>query len=355
MGEQQMKSEDIARLAGVSRSTVSRVINNYPNVPDETREKVMRIIEEVGYEPNTSAQILAGKANNTIGLFVVSIYDHENIYQNSYYSSIVNAAIDAANSSGYYVLIHTIYSAADYCRVFQTISQKRISGAIIVGNEKDTEQIRRLIQLRVPVGIVDYDPNRLSENDLAHSNLVVVNSNDYESAMQAVEYLYRLGHHEIGIITGLLETYSGLQRYQGYLAAMQKLGLEADGHFVLSGRFRYDTAYSEAKRLLKEPKLPTAILACNDVMAMAAAEAFKEQGKRVPSELSLIGFDDIPMASQMTPGLTTFSVPLYDMVTCAAGRVIERIEGRSAGYEQERFSLRFIERASCAKLDNNNK
>ncbi|SDM53210.1 LacI family DNA-binding transcriptional regulator [Acetanaerobacterium elongatum] len=343
-----MKSEDIARLAGVSRSTVSRVINNYPNVPPETREKVMRIITEMGYEPNNSAQILAGKANNTLGLFVVSIYRRENIYQNSYYSSIVNAAVDAANSCGYYVLIHTIYSEADYCRIFQTISQKRISGGIIVGNEKDTEQIKKLIQTQVPVGIVDFDPNRLPENDLAKSNLVVVNSSDYESAIQAVNYLYKLGHREIGIITGRPETYTGLRRYQGYLSAMNSLGLKVNESFVLRGSFQHDIAYQQTLRLIDGHKLPTALVSCSDDMAIAAIKAFKERGIKVPQELSIVSFDNSPMAAQFSPQLTTFEVPLYDMVTRAAELVIGKIEGSGEGFESESFPLRFIERQSCA-------
>ncbi|WP_040952594.1 LacI family DNA-binding transcriptional regulator, partial [Gorillibacterium massiliense] len=149
-----MRSEDIARLAGVSRSTVSRVINNYPNVPEKTRIKVMKIIEQYHYEPNISARVLAGKGTNTIGLFVVSFADKTSvnrIYQNSYFAPFVDALVDTVNAMGYYVLIHTVYSEADYFKIKQAFQQKRIDGCVIVGTQGNVESLRDIVNLEVPL------------------------------------------------------------------------------------------------------------------------------------------------------------------------------------------------------------
>ncbi len=342
-----MKSEDIAKLAGVSRSTVSRVINNYPNVPQATREKVMRVISEMGYEPNTSAQILAGKANNTIGLFVVSIYNRDNIYRSDYYSSFVNAAVDASNSNGYYVLIHTVYSAQDYYRISQTFLQKRISGGILVGNEKDTAQIQKLMNTGVPIGIVDYDISELTLKNQGSENLVVINSDDYNAARDAVHRLYALGRRKIAVIVGRVQTYSGRQRYQGYLDAMNELGLEVDDDFVLWGDFIYSTAREKTLNMIASGHLPDAIVACNDGMAIAAIDALREQHISVPEDIAVVGFDDVITASQITPRLSTYRVPLYEMVTAVTGKVIAHIEGRASGVEYETVPLEYIKRDSC--------
>lgn len=342
-----MKSEDIAKLAGVSRSTVSRVINNYPNVPDATRQKVTRVIEEMGYEPNTSAQILAGKANNTIGLFVVSIYNRDNIYQSSYYSSIINAAVDASNSNGYYVLIHTVYSAQDYYRISQTFLQKRISGGILVGNEKDTAQIKKLMHTGVPIGIVDYDVAELEGKRQGNENIVIINSDDYNAARDAVHRLVALGRSRIGVMVGNVLTYSGRQRYQGYLDAMRELNLPVDDAFVLHGDFLHATAREQTVRMLSSGRLPDAIVSGNDDMAIAVLEVLREHNISVPDDISVISFDDSPTAGLVKPALSTYRVPLYDMVTSVTGKVIAHIEGRSSGIEHETVPLRFIKRYSC--------
>lgn len=201
-----MKSDDIARLAGVSRSTVSRVINNYPNVPEKTREKVLKVIKKYNYEPNTSARILAGKANNTIGLFVISISEHDSpgrIYRSTYYSSFINAVVDVANTRGYYVLVHTIYSGKDYSKINHSFLQKRISGGILVGNEKDSCAIKKITDMGYPIAVVDYDPKEIERHKMKDSNLIVVNSMDFEGTVQALNYIIGLGHNDIGIITGL--------------------------------------------------------------------------------------------------------------------------------------------------------
>lgn len=345
-----MKSEDIARLAGVSRSTVSRVINGYTNVPENTRKKVLKVIEKYNYQPNTSARILAGKSNNTIGLFVTSISDNEEpnrIYQSSYYSSFINAVVDTANTIGYYVLVHTIYSPEDYSKISQTFSQKRISGGIIVGNEKNSRAIKGIAGMGFPIGIVDYDPGELKKHKIDSSNLIIFNSMDFEGTAKVIEYLIESGHRDIGIITGRLDTYSGRQRYEAYKSTLLKNGINVPPEFILKGDFIKKNTYEEVRKLIHGKKLPTALFACNDDMAIGAMEVFMEQGIRIPEDISIIGFDDIPMASYIKPSLSTVRIPVYEMVTGITEYVINNIGENKKGLITKDFPTEFIRRDTC--------
>lgn len=346
-----MRSEDIARLAGVSRSTVSRVINNYPNVPEKTRAKVLKIIEEYNYEPNTSARILAGKSNNTIGLFVISVSENDGpskIYQSAYYSTFINTVVDTANTIGYYVLVHTIYSDKDYSKISQSFMQKRISGAILVGNEKDLNTIKNVAKMGYPMGIVDYDAREIEKNKLDSSSLIIVNSSDFEGTVEALNNLIKLGHRDIGIITGRMGTYSGKERYRAYEYALNENGIEIKPEFILKGEFLKKNTYDEVKKLINSKKLPTALFACNDDMAIAAMEVFADEGIRVPEDISVIGFDDIPMASHVKPALSTVNIPVYNMVTQVTEALIKNIEQGTKAFSCYTYPTKFIDRDTCS-------
>jgi len=348
-----MKSEEIAKLAGVSRSTVSRVLNNYPNVPETTRQKVMKVIEQYHYEPNTSARVLAGKGTNTIGLFIISISDKDNpnrIYQNNYFAPFVDAVLDKANAAGYYVLVHTVYKKQDYIKIKQAFSQKRIDGGIIVGTEKDNDFLCQIINMNRPVAVVDYDLNEIVDSENLCSNLVVINSTDYEGAKNAIEYLIHLGHRDIGIIKGRLTTYSGRERFRAYQDTLKKHHIPVNESFVLKGEFIKKIAYAQVEKMVESGDLPTALFCCNDDMALAAMEVFEAKGIKVPQDISIIGFDDIPIASQLIPGLTTVKVPVYNMARKAVESVIRLYEKGTCSEKECRFNTELIVRDTCRKF-----
>jgi LacI family transcriptional regulator len=348
-----MRSEDIAKLAGVSRSTVSRVINNYDNVPEETRRKVLRIIEEYQYEPNTFARVLAGKGTDTIGLFVVSTAerpDANRIYDNSYFARFVDAVTDNANARGSYVLIHTVYSEADFMKVKQAFLQKRIDGGIIIGTGTDTELVRELAALNAPFVLIDYDIAEIIENRLDKNHLTVINSKDYEGTMAVMDYLISLGHTEIGILSGRMNSFSGRERYKAYEAAMKANGLRLDENHILRGEFLKDAAYEEVKRLMRSGRPPTALFSANDDMAISAMQAFAEQGIRIPEDLSLVGFDDVPAASLMIPKLTTVRLPIYEMAKAAVDAITRMGQKNGSSFGTVSFPAEFIIRESCRPL-----
>lgn len=346
-----MRSEDIAKLAGVSRSTVSRVINNYPNVPEETRAKVLKVIEQHRYEPNSFARALAGKNTDTIGLFAISMNEKENanrIYQNNYFAPFVDAVVDTANARGCYVLIHTVYSPDDFLKVKQAFLQKRIDGGIIVGTQKDIDIVREMVGLEAPLVLIDYDIAEIMSEHLDKNHLAVVNSKDYEGAAEAVEYLIGLGHHEIGMIRGRMNTYSGRERYAAFVDTLNKHGLPVREPYLLEGEFLKDRAYEEVVRLLDSGEaLPTALFSANDDMAISALEALSDHGIAVPEQMSIAGFDDIQLASRITPKLTSVRLPIYDMSRTAVEKVIELCGSGQPTFSTVSFPARLVVRDSC--------
>ena len=345
-----MRSEDIAKLAGVSRSTVSRVINNYPNVPETTRAKVLRVIEQHHYEPNSFARALAGKRTDTIGLFAISMTEKEDasrIYQNSYFAPIVDMVVDTANARGFYVLIHTVYSPGDFQKVKQAFLQKRIDGGILVGTQKDIELVREMVSQDAPLVLIDYDISEIMAERLNKNHLAVINSMDYEGTAEAIEYLIGLGHREIGIIKGRMNTFSGRERYLAYENTLKKHGLPIRESFILEGEFLKESAYQEVLKLTQKKELPTALFCSNDDMAIAAMEAFTENGISVPEQISLIGFDDTQLASRITPKLSSVRLPIDDMAKAAVLKVIELCDASEPTFSTISFPTRLVVRDSC--------
>lgn len=346
-----MRSEDIAKLAGVSRSTVSRVINNYANVPEATRAKVLEVIKQYEYEPNSFARALAGKRTDTIGLFAISMDEQENpsrIYQNNYFAPFVESIVDSANNQGFYVLIHTVYSGNDFLKVKQAFLQKRIDGGILIGTRKDIEVVRELVSLDAPLVLVDYDIAEIMAERLDRSRLAVINSKDYDGTVEAMEYLIGLGHREIGILSGAQNTFSGRERYAAFEDTMKKHGLPLNEAFVLHGDFLKDKAVREVQKLLASGKLPTALFCANDDMAIAAMEAFSEHGVSIPGDLSIIGFDDIPAAASTVPKLSSIRLPIRELSAAAVNKIIELSDADDEPtFSTVSFPARLIVRESC--------
>lgn len=347
-----MKSEEIAKIAGVSRSTVSRVINNYSNVPEDTKKKVLEVISKYNYQPNTCARVLAGKQNDTIGLFIVSIADAENpnrLYNNNYFTQFVDAVVDCANARGYYVLVNIIYCENDYNRVSEVFMQKRIDGGIVIGTEHDAGILINVSKRGYPIALIDYDAEEIKKQKLDNDNLIVISSNDYEGAVSAVEYLIGLGHKEVGFLAGRLTTFSGRQRYDAFFDTMKKHGLPVNEEFVLHGDFIKSKTANEVKKLIQTGKLPTAIFSSNDDMAITAMDLFKENGIKVPEDISIIGFDNIPLSSLIRPALSTVSTPVYDMVDKTVTELIANIRKNKRGFSSYRYDSKIIVRETCSE------
>jgi LacI family transcriptional regulator len=342
-------SNDIAKLANVSRSTVSRVINGYTDVPPETRDKVMKVIKENHYYPQLSGQLLTGKLMNTIGFFWAS---GGNIANNPLTSSYFVNTIEAAASRGYLVLtciLNDLDSDENINYVKKIFMEGRIDAGIIVGADNNEPFIDELIELGKIVGLFDY----YHENE-SISNRITVNF-DRSSGEQAIDYLYRLGHRKIGVIDGNMSRFSSMQRHEGYLRGMMKHNIRIQSKWLVYGGITEKSGYEAAKLLLErcEKDFPTAICASNDAVAFGVYKACSEWGLKIPDDISVVGIDGNLSGLYSNPPLTTITFDFKDMFYSLVTRVIDTISEK-ADVERDVFiSGTLTERQSCKCIDGN--
>lgn len=341
-----MNSVEIARLAGVSRSTVSRVINNYTNVPEKTRDKVMKVIKQYNYFPNVSAQVLAGKRARTIGLFLVA---PGHVSSDILTNMMIVSVIEDASAYGYYVLTHIIRDAKDaetIKNVKEIFFQRRIDGGIFIGAATHEPFIEELIDEGFIVGVVDQVHPEASQ-----SNRIVTNFNNESGMKQAVAYLTGLGHTKIGVINGDMNRLSGPTKYEGFLKAMKLCGLEVNPDWVLAGSFHEQSGYESIHAFLRtEGERPTAIIAANDSVAFGAIRALKENGLLVPDDMSIIGFDDHALSEKHHPALTTVRVEFSDMLKQLTSILITKIEHPTDDIRQITLDCSLVIRNSCKRV-----
>ncbi|MDA3847324.1 MAG: LacI family DNA-binding transcriptional regulator [Vallitaleaceae bacterium] len=348
-----MKSEDIAKLAGVSRSTVSRVVNNYPNVPTDTKEKVMNIIKEYNYSPNTYARTLAGKKSNTIGLFLIiegDFGENNRIYMNDFFGAYLDLLLDYASIKDYYVLVSIISSESKYQKIQQAFLEKRIDAGVIIGTQLDTLKKIHMDTITSSVVLFDYDLTDKDRVFTKDSHISTINSNDYEGIKDAVRHLYSKGHRSIGFIKGRELSRSGHIRYEAYLSAMSELDLDVNADHIIEGEFDIGIAYANTQKMLKDCEIkPTAIISANDFMALAAIDAIHEANLDVPGDISIIGFDNTLHGQISDPKLTTIGPDFKIMAQKAIDILDKQIQGIYPSQEVN-YEVNFYERDTCQSI-----
>jgi len=354
-----MNSKEIAKIVGVSRSTVSRVINNYPDIPEATREKVLKAIRENNYYPNSSARRLVGMKSSTLGVFVVDIKDNEKphhviennedlLYGNSYFSPFINAFIDQANKAQYYVLVSTVYSSDELWKIKSSFCEKRIDGGVIIGS-KDNEYEKILEVIGKDFIIAAVDINVTEDNK---DKAIYINLNNYKGAYEATKYLIDLGHRDIGIITGDISKLSGSVRFESFNQALCENGIQLNEDYIAYGDFTEYSGYIGMKKILESGRRPTAVFVCNDTMAIGAYKAIGEMGLSIPDDISVIGFDNSQISQYMYPPLTSVNVSLPEAAKLSADLLIKSIEKKELVPEVKIVDTTIVKRASCKRIDN---
>lgn len=344
--EKKLNSSDIAKLAGVSRSTVSRVVNGYPNVPEETRQKVMKVIEENAYYPLLSGQLLAGKKTGTIGFFWITTGDIANDFLTSSYFALVT---EAAAKMGYLVLcciIDDINTAKNIDWVKSIFMQGRIDAGIFIGTNNVEPLIEELIGYGNIVGLFDH----FRENNTDRNRIAVNFEND--TGEKAIDYAYSMGHRKIAIIDGNMKRYSSIQRHEGYIRGMLKHNIELRNDWMYYGGIVAESGYKAMCKLLKNcgDDLPTIVCANNDSVAFGVMQALEEHSLSVPQDISIIGIDGHPRAAFSSPPLTTFAFDYADMFTSLVRRTIETINQKENVPLSEDIPSILLERGSCKVL-----
>ena len=348
-----MNSKDIAKLAGVSRSTVSRVVNNYSNLSINTKEKVTEVIKKYGYVPHAPARALAGKSNKIIGVFIVNINHHNErfvIYRNVHLSPFAAAVMDYASNSGYKVLVSLIDKKSDFENARELFYNKTISGAIFIGVNNCDPEILKLIKSGYKLAIVDQEKynDRILENNC--SNYIIVNSNNLIGAYKAVKHLIEYGHKEIAHICGDMNKFSGFKRLEGYKKAMNKAGLTVKNEYIVGGDFTEDSGYECAKKLFANNNGITAVFTSNDTMAVGAMKAMKKMGIKIPDDISIVGYDDINIASYISPALTTIKISISKIALIATRNLINIIENGLNSSKYNTVSTELVVRESTRDI-----
>lgn len=314
-----IKSDDIAKIVGVSRSTVSKVLNNYSNIPESTKKKVMDAIQDHGYKPNLAAQSLAGKANKVIGIMIAEVFETKPkntdmvAYRSPYFLDFIANTANAAKENGYFVLLDFITDSSTYDDIRYLFKNRNISGGILVGFDYGLEAVSELANGDYNIVFIDL----FDEKDVASKQIKTVNTNDFMGGYIATEYLIKNGHTNIVHVSGGVRRLSALKRTEGYLKALEDYHIPFNESLLLNGKFIREVAYDECLKLLSKEIPFTAIFCANDIMALGIHKALSERGLRVPQDVSMIGFDDLLFAQYMTPPLTTVKTHVDKLATSA--------------------------------------
>ncbi|HEY5057948.1 MAG TPA: LacI family DNA-binding transcriptional regulator, partial [Gaiellaceae bacterium] len=321
-------SWDIAREASVSQTTVSRVVNGDRRVARETRQRVEEAIARLGYTPNGVARGLATRRTSLVGVVTGDI-------RNPFYTQLMAALENRLSEQG---LAMVYSSAADRPEHVSTrmLKEQRVDGLIVTSALIDSEAIHTLAEERFPFVLANRYVDGV-ESD-------VVTGDNVGGSRVGVEHLIDLGHRRIAVICGDPQASTSRDRFQGFCDGLTRAGIELEWELVRQGDFLYDTAYAEARKLLELRSPPTAIICLNDVMALAALNAAYAAGVSVPRELSVLGFDDIALASWDVFGLTTVRQPLDEMARASVQLLVQRIEQPQAPVQRLSFPSLLVRR-----------
>lgn len=313
-----VRIEDVAERAGVSMKTVSRVLNNEPNVSERTRQRVEAAVKSLRYRPLPSARVLAGRRSYLVAL----LFDNPSA---NYLMEIEMGVLDACQTNHYNLMLAPLsYSAEDLVdKVEALVLQSQLDGVVLTPPiTDDVALLRRLEELNIPYASI-------SAKEQNRRIGVVVD--EYGAVCELMAHLTALGHQRIAHIKGHVAHGASSWRLAGYREGLRRAGLRYDPELVVEGEFSYESGVAATRRLLDLDHPPTAIFAANDDMAAGAICAISERGLSVPRDVSVCGFDDTPIAHQIYPALTTIRQPTRDMGRLAAVELLKELREPGAG------------------------
>ena len=341
MGNKRVTSQDVADLAGVSRTTVSFVLNNVKgmNISSETRQKVLEAAESLSYIPDASAQALASRRTKAIGLVMTRSPHH--IATDAFLPQIIGGLMDVVKERKLRLLMESVEVEHQDRAYLELARAKHIDGMILLTPRIDDAGLKKLEQVDVPTVLM---------GEIAGTNLYSVDVDNRLAAQKAVEYLIKLGHTRIACITNAPRNFtSGFDRMLGYKDALLTAGLSFDERLIRFGDFDPQSGYKQMKSLLSG-RLFTAVFVASDNVAIGAKAALREAGLRVPEDISMIGFDDIPWAQFSDPPLTTIRLPAQKLARTACVVLMDLLQGKEPPTRQQILDTELVIRKSCRNL-----
>ncbi|RMH54253.1 MAG: LacI family transcriptional regulator [Bacteroidetes bacterium] len=305
---------DVARRAQVSISTVSRVLNDTCRVSEEKRRRVLEAAEQLGYRPNPVARSLLTKETGALGVVVPFVFGE-------FFAELLNGIDAAAQERAFCLTISTSHRHEHELRAALQSLHKRVDGVLLMTPEMPGEQAVAHLPEDVPVVFLN---TRLSGDGYA-----VVNFDNAGGFRALTRHLIALGHRRIAVITGPEAAFDAAERLRGYRMALEEAGMAFDPAWLIPGDYSQRAGYEAVQTLLAWPERPTAILASNDQMAFGALSALREAGLRVPEDVSLAGFDDVPSARYTVPSLTSARVPIRDLGARAVQCLVDHIQAET--------------------------
>lgn len=336
--------EQVAKLAGVSRSTVSRVINNHPNVRPEIRERVLQVIKEIGYQPHAAARSLVTRRTQIIGVIIPEAVTK--IFTDPFFPLFLRGATEICNARQYHLMLSLFTGLIDRQELYRRVLRSGyLDGVIVASASLNDPIIPNLLSDKIPfVSVGRYPDERVNYVDV----------DNVGGARMAVEHLIRLGHRRIATITGPLDMVASQDRLNGYRQALEANGIPVDESLIVEGDFTEGSGMLGMQRLL--PASPTAVFVASDMMAIGALRTLRQIGLRVPDDVAIVSFDDIPLASSIEPPLTTVRQPIERLGAIAAELLLSLLERPS----RERMPVQrivlpteLVIRASCGAVKKN--
>lgn len=330
-------SSDVARLAHVSRTTVSFILNNVPGVSisGATRKRVLDAARKLNYSPNIAGKKLVSGKSYTIGL--VLCQSQEQIFTDAFFPQVILGVEQAAMQQGFHVLLKPV-DPADTGGYARLITENHVDGILLSGPRHNDEALMSLHRQHVPI---------LLMGQLPDTDIPFVDVNATAGAELAVNHLIERGHQRIGIITNAPLSYtSAQQRRDGYLQALEKANLPVEEGLIMEGNYTPASGFEAMSSLLQTTPRPTAVFVASDVVAMGAMRAIKEARFRIPEDVAVVGFDDIPLAEYYDPPLTTIRLPAYGLGWAGGERLIRLIQGEGLDHGNVLLGSELIVRQS---------
>lgn len=329
---------DVAKAAGVSITTVSRVINNTGRISVKTRQKVMRVMKEMDYLPNVHASALTGKRSNIIGLLTPDI-------SNPFFGELAKSIEDRADELGFNIIIcSTDHDSKKESKYFSILKQKSVDGIIFatgIENHDSMSALEDIVNDEIPLAMISQD------KPLVPMDIVIID--DFLGGYAATNHLLSLGHRKIACIMGDGSTTGEKDRMKGFRQAMQEADVPIDDSLFVPTVFSLKSGKEEAGKLF-DRSMPTAIFAFNDVLACAAIQVARERGIKVPEDLSIIGFDNTVLAEMVDPPLTTMSQPIPEMGRRVVELLVDEMKGKKTAKQKIMLPPELVIRHSTARL-----
>ena len=335
--------KDVAREAGVSIATVSRVFNDIGPVEEGTRKRVRAIARKLKYVPNAAGRSLSTKRTDAIGVLLPDLFGE-------FFSEVLRGSDQTAQQSRYHLVVSSSHNNREEIRAALTMMRGRVDGLVVMSPQIDSETLNETLPQSLPVVLL----NCHVESD----RFDALNIDNIGGAYSMTKHLLSHGHTRIAILAGPEDNVDAAERLLGYSAALSEAGIRIDPELQIEGSFSEASGYEAARTLLSRSPRPTAIFASNDSMAIGALSALRDAGVQVPEEIALAGFDDIPIASYLTPTLTSVQVGIHRLGVKAIETALHAIRNKNVHTKQQILlptALSLRESCGCANQQQMNK